>query len=337
MDLGVMIEGQEGLGWDLWRRIVRFTEDAGFESLWRSDHFHSLMGARDRDALETFISFVVAAEETERVRFGPLVASMTFRHPSLLARMAAQLDQLSGGRFVLGVGAGWNVGEHEAFGLSFPSLRERMDRLEEGVQVALALLGDEPASFEGRYYQLRDAVSSPKPTQRPLPLLVGGRGERRTLRITARYAQEWNFAGVDLDEYRRLTGVLAAHCEDVGRDPSEIRHSQMAGFVIGRDEAELRAHFERIATQAPALVQAGGRAIDADQRQAATRPRRSVEEILAVLATRGWLIGTPDAVVEQIGRLEEAGISGVMLQHHALSDFETLELVASQVLPQVQR
>ncbi len=333
MDLGVMIEGQEGLGWELWRRIARFTEDAGFESLWRSDHFHSLMGPRDRDALETFISFVVAAEETERVRFGPLVASMTFRHPSLLARMAAQLDQLSGGRFVLGVGAGWNVGEHEAFGLPFPSLRERMDRLEEGVQVVLALLGDGPASFEGRHYRLHEAISHPKPAQRPLPLLVGGRGERRTLRITARYAREWNFAGVDLDEYRRLAGVLAAHCEDAGRDASEIRHSQMAGFVVGRDEAEQRAHFERIAAQAPALVRAGGRAIDARQPQAA----HSIEETLRVLATRGWLIGTPDAIVERIGRCEEAGIAGMMLQHHALADFDSLELIASHVLPQVQR
>ncbi len=319
MDLGVMIEGQEGLGWELWRRIVRATEDAGFESLWRSDHFHSLTGARDRDALETFISFVVAAEESERIRFGPLVASMTFRHPSLLARMAAQLDDLSGGRFVLGVGAGWNVGEHEAFGLPFPSLRERMDRLEEGIQVVLALLGDEPASFEGRYYRLHEAVCYPKPAQHPLPLLIGGRGERRTLQMAARYAQEWNFAGVDLDEYRRLAGVLAAHCEDAGRDASEIRHSQMAGFVVGRDEAEQRAHLERVAAQVPAF---GG---------------QPFEDTLALLEARGWLVGTPDAIVEQIGRCEEAGITRIMLQHHALTDFASLELIGARVLPQVQR
>ena len=319
MDLGVMIEGQEGLGWELWRRIVRATEDTGFESLWRSDHFFSLTGPRDREALETFISFVVAAEESERIRFGPLVASMTFRHPSLLARMAAQLDQLSGGRFVLGVGAGWNVGEHAAFGLPFPSLRERMDRLEEGIQVVLALLGDEPASFDGRYYQLHEALSYPKPLQRPLPLLIGGRGERRTLQMAARYAQEWNFAGIELDEYRRLAGVLARHCDEAGRDPADVRHSQMAGFVIGRDEAEQRAHLERIAVQAPALVQ------------------QSFEETLAVLEARGWLIGTPDAIVEQIGRCEEAGITRIMLQHHAMTDFASLELIAARVLPQVQR
>ena len=319
MDLGVMIEGQEGLGWELWRRIVRATEDSGFESLWRSDHFFSLSGPHDRDALETFISFVLAAEESERIRFGPLVASMTFRHPSLLARMAAQLDELSGGRFVLGVGAGWNVGEHEAFGLPFPSLHERMDRLEEGVQVVLALLGDEPATFEGRYYRLHEALSYPKPLQRPLPLLVGGRGERRTLQIVARYAQEWNFAGIDLDEYRRLTDVLAAHCDEAGRDASDVRHSQMAGFVIGRDEAEQRAHLERVAAQVPAFGQ------------------QPFEETLPVLEARGWLVGSPDAIVEEIGRREEAGITRIMLQHHALADFASLELIAARVLPQVQR
>ena len=117
MDLGVMIEGQEDLDWDLWRRIARETEALGFESLWRSDDFFSLSGPHNRQALETFISFVVVAQETERIRFGPLVASMTFRHPSLVARMAAQIDVLSGGRFVCGVGAGWNVPEHDAFGL----------------------------------------------------------------------------------------------------------------------------------------------------------------------------------------------------------------------------
>src|SRR2546423_5163095 len=116
MHVGVMIEGQEGLDWALWRRIATATEDLGFESLWRSDHFFSLTGPHTRNALETFISFVTVAETTRRIRFGPLVTSMTFRHPSLVARMAAQLDVLSGGRFVLGMGAGWNVPEHEAFG-----------------------------------------------------------------------------------------------------------------------------------------------------------------------------------------------------------------------------
>ncbi len=317
MDLGIMIEGQEDLNWDLWRRIIRTTEDSGFESLWRSDHFFSLSGPTDRDALETFISFVLVAEESERIRFGPLVSSMTFRHPSLLARMAAQIDVLSGGRFVLGMGAGWNVPEHEAFGLPFPPLGERMDRLEECVQLVQALWADGPASFEGKHYQLRDVTSFPKPAQSPLPVLIGGRGERRTLRIVARYANEWNVVGVDTEEYQRLTGVLAAHCEDAGRAPSEIRHTQMAAPVIGRDDAGVKAHLARIVEKIPALGQ------------------QSVDETLEGLAQRGWLVGTPAQIVDELGRREEAGITRTMLQHHANDDFETIELLASEVLPQV--
>jgi len=320
MDLGVMIEGQEGLNWDLWRRIIRTTEDSGFESLWRSDHFFSLSGPRDRDALETFISFTMVAEESERIRFGPLVSSMTFRHPSLLARMAAQIDQLSGGRFILGMGAGWNVPEHQAFGLPFPPLKERMDRLEQGVQVVQALWRDEPATFNGVHYQLDEAICHPKPAQSPMPVLIGGRGERRTLRIVARYAQEWNAVGVpDIEEYRRLAGVLEQHCADVGRDPSSIRHSQMSAPVIGRDEAELHAHLARIVEKIPALGE------------------RSAEDTLAGLRRRGWLVGSPAEIVDELGRREEAGITRTMLQHHASADFGTLELIASEVLPQVQR
>ncbi len=319
MDLGIMIEGQEGLNWDLWRRIIRATEDSGFESLWRSDHFFSLSGPRDRDALETFISFTMVAEESERIHFGPLVSSMTFRHPSLLARMAAQIDQLSGGRFILGMGAGWNVPEHQAFGLPFPPLKERMDRLEEGVQVVQALWREEPASFDGVHYQLDDAISYPKPEQAPLPLLVGGRGERRTLRIVAEYAQEWNVVGADTEEYQRLAGVLEQHCADVGRDPSEIRHSQMSAPIIGRDEKELHAHFARIVEKIPALGE------------------RPADEMLAEMAKRGWLVGSPAEIVDELGRREEAGITRTMLQHHASDDFDTVELIATEVLPQVQQ
>ncbi len=319
MDLGIMIEGQEDLNWDLWRRIIRATEDSGFESLWRSDHFFSLSGPTDRDALETFVSFVMVAEESERIRFGPLVTSMTFRHPSLLARMAAQADVLSGGRFILGMGAGWNVPEHEAFGLPFPALGERMDRLEEGVQVVQALWADGPASFEGEHFQLREANCYPKPAQSPLPLLIGGRGERRTLRMVARYANEWNIVGVDLAEYGRLSGVLADHCAEAGRDPAEIRHTQMSAPIVGRDDAELKAHLGRVANKIPALAEG------------------SPDDVLDGVRQRGWLVGSPAQIVDELGRREEAGITRTMLQHHANDDFATIELIASEILPQVQR
>ena len=319
MDLGIMIEGQEGLNWDHWRRIVRATEDLGFESLWRSDHFFSLSGPHNRDALETFLSFVLVAEETERIRFGPLVASCTFRHPSLVARMAAQIDDLSGGRFVLGLGAGWNVPEHEAFGLPFPPVRERMDRLEESINVVRALWGNGPVSYDGRYYQLKDVECFPKPAQNPAPILVGGGGEKRTLRIVAQYADEWNAVGVDLEGYRHKRSVLEQHCADVGRDPTAIRHSQMSGFVIGRDEAGIRRHLQQIGEKLPALG-----AEDADR-------------VLEGVRRRGWLVGTPGEIVEELGRREEAGIARVMLQNHAFEDQSIMELIASEVLPQVQR
>lgn len=314
-----MIEGQEDLDWELWRRIARETEALGFESLWRSDHFFSLSGPHKRQALETFISFVVVAQETERIRFGPLVASMTFRHPSLVARMAAQIDVLSGGRFVCGVGAGWNVAEHDAFGLPFPGVAERMDRLDESIRVMKALWADEPATFEGKHFQLRDAECYPKPLQRPLPLLVGGGGERRTLRIVAEHADEWNVTGVDAEGYLHKREVLERHCADVGRDPSEIRHTQMAAFVIGSDEAGLRRHLGRIAEKLPQMGQ------------------RDADETLEWLKRRGWLVGTPGEIVDELGRREEAGLTRTMLQHHANDHFEVLELIASDVLPQVQR
>lgn len=318
MNLGVMIEGQEGLDWDRWRRIVTTTEELGFESLWRSDHFQSLGGPTDRNALETFISFVMVAELTERIRFGPLVASMTFRHPSLLGRMAAQLDVLSGGRFICGMGAGWNVPEHETFGLPFPGTGERMDRLDESIRVVRTLWGEGPASFDGKHYQLEDVDCHPKPLQDPMPILVGGSGEKRTLRIVAEHAQEWNFVGGGLDVYAQKREVLERHCADAGRDPSEIAHSQMAAIIVGRDDAELKAHLAEIAVAVPRLGQ------------------RDPDETLKNMRGFGWLVGSPAEIVEEIGRREEAGISRIMMQHHAQTRFEALELIASDVLPQVQ-
>ena len=182
-----------------------------------------------------------------------------------------------------------------------------------------ALWGDEPATFEGEHFQLRDAECYPKPVQRPLPLLVGGGGERRTLRIVAEHADVWNVTGVDVEGYRHKREVLERHCADVGRDPSEIRHTQMAAFVIGRDDPGLRQHLGRIVEKLPQMGQ------------------RGADETLEWLKRRGWLVGTPGELVDEIGRREEAGLTRTMLQHHANDHFEVLELIASDVLPQVQR
>ena len=315
-----MIEGQEGLTWDRWRTLARASEDLGFDSLWRSDHFFSLGGDPHQPALETWISLAMAAQETKRVRFGPMVCSMTFRHPSLLARMAAQVDVLSGGRLEVGVGAGWNVAEHEAFGLSFPPVKTRMDMLEEGVQVMQRLWGPNPASFSGAHYQLKDVVCEPKPAQRPLPLVIGGTGEKRTLRIAAKYAQHWNAVGVGLADYPGKRAVLERHCADIGRDPGEIRRSMMAGFIIGRTEAEVQANFERVTKAMPFTIQRAGS-----------------DRVLAAFKERGWAVGTVSEVVEQLGALEEAGVQEFMFQHHDQGDVGVLELIAKEIIPQIRR
>ena len=312
-----MIEGQEGLTWERWRAIMRRTEELGYESLWRSDHFFSLMGRPEREALETFTSLTLTAAETSRLRFGPLVAPMTFRHPSLLARMAAAIDRLSGGRFVLGVGAGWNVPEHEAFGLPFPPLKDRMDMLEEGIQVIRALERPGKASFTGRHYRLQDAEMHPKPAQTPLPLLIGGAGERRTLRLVAQHAQEWNLPGATPVRVREKTAVLERHCERVGRDPATIARSVMAGFIIGEDDAAISRRMQAL-------------------QQILPLPRPGTDaELLQGMRGRGWLIGRPPEVVEQLGALAQVGIGRVMLQHHNQEDLEVLELIAREVMPAV--
>jgi alkanesulfonate monooxygenase SsuD/methylene tetrahydromethanopterin reductase-like flavin-dependent oxidoreductase (luciferase family) len=292
MQLGVMVEGQEGLGWDLWRRLFHAAEDLGFESLWRSDHYFSFGDDRTLDALEPFISMAVLAAETKRIRFGPLVSSVTFRHPSM----------------------------HETFGLALPAAGERLDRLAEAIQVARALWADGPASFSGRHFTLTDAECYPKPAQRPLPVLVGGNGERRTLRIVAEHANEWNGIGLDVVAYRAKREVLHRHCEAVGRDPATIAHSLMLGYVIGRDDRELAERYAHLARTIPML--AGG------------EPDAAAG--LATLRARGWLVGGPGEIVEALGRLTEAGLGRVMLHHLAMDDFAALELLASEVLPQAQ-
>ena len=320
MHLGVMIEGQEGLTWDRWRQIMACVEALGFESLWRSDHFMSIVDA-NRDSLETWVALTLTAAETTRLRFGPLVCPITFRHPSLLARMAAAVDALSGGRLVLGVGAGWNDQEHRAFGLPFPPLRERMDRLEEGLEVMTRLLGDEPAQFAGRYYRLEGPNPRPKPVQRPrIPVLIGTTSERRMLRIVARYADEWDVPGtITPAAYRAKRERLAAYCRDINRDPREIRHCVSTAFLIGRNEREMRRRIQAMQQLMPHLA-----SLDASG-------------VCDALRKEEWLIGTPEQIVAALQALADEGVQRVMLQHNDQTDFEALELIAHEVMPAVAR
>lgn len=194
-----------------------------FESGWTFDHFYPIFSDPTGPCLEGWTTLTALAQATTRLRLGTLVTGIHHRHPAVLANMAATLDVISGGRLELGIGAGWNEEESGAYGIELGSIRERLDRLEEACQVLIGLLSQETTDFHGRYYRLTQARNEPKGPQRPHPpICIGGNGERRTLRITAKYAQHWNFPGGSPAEFARKRDVLAAHCADVGRDPKEI-------------------------------------------------------------------------------------------------------------------
>jgi alkanesulfonate monooxygenase SsuD/methylene tetrahydromethanopterin reductase-like flavin-dependent oxidoreductase (luciferase family) len=232
---------------------------------------------------------------------------MTFRHPALVARMAAAIDQLSGGRFILGLGAGWNVPEHEAFGIELPPPRPRIEALNEGVRVIKALFGDKPATVEGKKYQLEEAYLNPKPLQSPLPILIGGGGEKRTLRVVARHAHEWNVVAQSLERYREKVKALEAHCEAVGRDPATIDRSLMMSCTIVENEASLARRLAEMPERLRAVMRPGG----------------------------GALIGTPSQLVEQIKAWEAEGVSRIMLQHREPPAREDLEIQAQELLSKV--
>jgi F420-dependent oxidoreductase-like protein len=305
-----MIEGQEGLTWAGWERLAAFAEGAGFHGLFRSDHLAAIAGDPAQPALETWMSLAWLATATRRIRFGPLVCPLTFYHPAVLARQAAALDARSGGRFELGIGAGWNDQEHRTFGVPFPPLRERLDRLECGARAIRALWAGGPATLDQPHYPLVAARIDPRPAPGAVPLVVGGRGERRTLRVVAAFADEWNVTRVTPDELAAKTRVLEAHCREAGRDPRAIRRSLMVPLAVGRTPAETAARRARIHARFPRVPadEAGWRAA-------------------------GFLHGTPAEVVEALRGWRALGIWRVFLQMLDPDDAEALDLVAREVLP----
>jgi F420-dependent oxidoreductase-like protein len=207
-----------------------------FESGWTFDHFYPIFSDPTGPCLEGWLTLTALAQATHRLRLGTLVTGIHYRHPAVLANMAATLDIISGGRLELGIGAGWNEEESGAYGIELGSPRERSDRFEEACQVLTELLSQQTANFAGQYYQLTDARCEPKPVQRPHPpICIGGSGEQRTLRTTARFAQHWNFVGGTPEEFARKRDVLYAHCRDIGRDPAEITLSSHIRLGPGGD------------------------------------------------------------------------------------------------------
>jgi F420-dependent oxidoreductase-like protein len=228
-EIALMIEGQDGLTWDRWQGIARTAEDAGFVGLYRSDHFTNPRGPY-KDSLECWTSLTWLASHTSRLEFGPLVSPVSFRHPSMLVRMAAAVDDLSGGRLRFGIGAGWQDREHTNYGYYLGSIPERMARFREATQIMVHLLrSDEPLTFDGKYYQLREAVLLPRPAHRT-PIVIGGSGKQITLPLAARYADEWNIGFRSVELFGELSTYLDSLLDQAGRPRSEVRRTLMHRF-----------------------------------------------------------------------------------------------------------
>jgi F420-dependent oxidoreductase-like protein len=223
-----------GNSWNDLLALGQHADKTGWDGLWFADHFMPNTAEAAGPTAECWTTLAAWAATVPRVRLGALVTGNTYRHPAVLANMAANVDNISGGRVVLGLGAGWQENEHQKYGIPFYTLKERMDRLEEACQVVKGLLGGERATFSGHHYQLDDAPNEPKPAQSPLPLLIGGGGEKRTMRIAAKYADEWNVWGTP-EILAQKGQVLEKHCADLGRDPKEIRRSAQALLFLTDD------------------------------------------------------------------------------------------------------
>ena len=304
IEVAIMVEGQEGIGWERWRRLVRAVEDLGYAGLYRSDHFPNEWTGSYRDGLELWASLTWLADSTERIEFGPLVSPFSFRHPVITAWQASAVDNLAGGRLRLGLGAGWNEWEHETFGFDLLDTDSRFARFEEGLEVVSRLLrSEEPVSFSGEFYRLRDALLMPRsPRPGGPPIVIGGNGVRRTLPLAARYADEWNAAFITAEDFAQLNARLDGLVEEAGRAPDRVRRTLMTRVIFGRTEADVDSKLDGTSRdQLPATV----------------------------------LAGTTDEIVERLGRLSEAGVQRVMLQWLEVDDIDALEAMAHTVLPQL--
>jgi F420-dependent oxidoreductase-like protein len=304
MEIAIMIEGQNGLNWPRWQRIVQAVEELGFVGLYRSDHFVNA-DPPDLDSLELWVSLAWLASHTERIEFGPLVTPFSFRHPAFTARMARDVDDLSGGRLTLGVGAGWMEREHSRYGFDLLDVSQRFARFREGLDVITRLLrSDEPLSFNGRFYQMQEATLLPRPEREGGPsILIGGNGLQRTLPLAAQYADEWNGVLIPATKFRELNAQLDGLLKEVGRKPAKVRRSLMTGIVFGRNQVEL-------------------------DRKVAARG-----STVAELRRHGLVAGTPAEVVNQLEQFAQAGVQRIMLQWLELDDLAGLEALARAVLP----
>lgn len=317
MQLSVQIEGAQGLTWPLWAALVNEVETLGFAGLYCCDHFAN-PAPPDYPSLEVMTAMAYAASHSTRMGLGTLVAPVSWRDPVMLARQAMAIDDLSNGRFVLGVGAGWNEREHAMFGYPLGDRPERLARFTEALEVITGLIrNDEPQTFAGQFYQLREATLLPRPG-RPTPVLVGGSGPKRTLPLVARYADSWNAAGMTADEVRERNDHLDGLIAREGRRPGDVKRTMMKAIYCGRDEAEYEARLRGV-------------------RQSSGNGELPQSELLERLRTRSKaIVGTPDEVAAQLRAYAAAGIEEIMAQFVVVDDLDGLRILARDVLPLVE-
>jgi alkanesulfonate monooxygenase len=309
VELRIFTEPQQGASYDQLLAVARTAEAAGYGAFFRSDHYLKMGGV---DGLpgptDAWITLAGLARETKTIRLGTLVTAATFRHPGPLAISVAQVDQMSGGRIEFGLGAGWFEAEHTAYGLPFPTTRERFERYEEQLEIITGLWNTpvgQTYDFDGKHYTLADSPALPKPVGR-IPVLVGGTGRKRTPALAARFADEFNLPFQPVDNAVEVLARVDAACAEIGRDPAEITRSAALVVCVGRDEAEVARRAAVIGREVDELRQNG-------------------------------LAGTPDEVVDKLGAWrEKTGVSRAYLQVLDLADLDHVELIAEAVAPQLR-
>jgi F420-dependent oxidoreductase-like protein len=306
--LALMIEGQEGVTWDDWVALASTCEEHGVEGLFRSDHYVSSFD-ETRPVLDAWATIAGLAAHTTKLQLGTLVSPATFRHPAVLARSAATADEISGGRVVLGLGAGWMKREHEAYGFEFATARERVARFGEQLEIVHRLLREDGVNYKGTYYELSDAPGLARPD---LPILVGGSAKPGTTGPAVRFADEYNTFFATMDQLRERKQTLDDACERAGRDPATLRYSLMAPCVVGRNDRE--------------VLEAA--------RRAGARFGRDPQEVLERYGQFGP-VGTVEQVIERLKQIEDVGYERVMLQHLAHQDLDTVALIGRELAPAV--
>jgi len=297
---------QEGTTFEALAAHWREADALGFDSIWIDDHFYSVVRPQSEPQMEAWTLLAALARETKRIRFGILVTCNSYRSPALLAKMAATVDVISGGRLIHGIGAGWFAAEYEGYGYEFPDVGVRLAQLDESLVVQKLLWTEERPSFKGRWYRLHEAWASPKPAQRPHPpVMIGGGGEKVLLRLVARHADMWNNGG-ELAEFERKLDVLRRHCEREKRDFASIEKSWFGNVIVDSDPARARTRLERTAA-----------AWGLSPEQMAARA----------------LAGTPEEVIERVRQYVALGVTHFIGMHGRVEDLRSARLFAERVLP----